>query len=150
MVRTWTAGALALALLAGCEGGAETLTHSVLSVCLRVEQPTERVFRTAEEWRAFADPVARGPVPAPDFGQVMVAAHFDGTGSACVGFTVESVEESGGEVVVEATRHTSPDPCIAVLAYPQLVLTIERRDLPVRFRIRDVMDRVPGATPPCT
>jgi hypothetical protein len=149
MVKPRVVGVLALFLLAGCGEGGDPLTHSVLSVCLRVEQPSERVFRTAEEWRAFTTPVARGPVPSPDFGQVMVAAHFDGTGSACVGYTVESVEATEDEVIVQATRHSSPDPCIAILAYPQLVLSLERRDLPVRFRIRDSVDRVPGAVPAC-
>jgi hypothetical protein len=147
--RAGLAVALGSALLACSETGA-ALTYSVLSTCIRVEQPTERVFRTAEEWRAFAEPRAARPVPVPDFGQVMIAAHFDGTGSACVGFTVESVEERADEVVVNATRHTSADPCIAVIAYPQLVLSIERRDLPVRFRVRDVTDRTPGAIPACT
>jgi hypothetical protein len=142
---------LVLSSLACANSGA-LLAHSVLAVCLRVEQPTERVFRTAEEWRAFADShgARPSPLPTPDFGQTMIAAHFDGTGSACVGFTVESVEEREDEVVVNATRHASPDPCIAVLAYPQLLLSIERRDRPVEFRIRDVTDRTPGDAPPCS
>lgn len=144
--------ALAAALaLSGCEGDGATVAHSVMAVCLRVEQPTEQVFRTAEAWQSFADghSARPRPLPMPDFGQMMIAAHFDGAGSACVGFTVESVAGRGDEIVVMATRHTSPDICVAVIAYPQLVLSLERRDLPVRFRIRDTGDRPPGGGAPC-
>ena len=140
---------LVLVSALGCHGDEDRLAHSVLSVCLRLERPLERVFRTAEEWQTFAGPVARGPVPVPDFGQQMVVARFDGPGSACAGFTVDGVEADAFELVVLATRHTSPDPCVAVIAYPQLLLAVERRDLPVRFQIRDATDRVPGAGPAC-
>jgi Fe-S cluster biogenesis protein NfuA len=140
----------ALAFVVAACDATEALRYAPVAVCLRVEQPSEQVFRTAEEWAAF---VRRhggaASVPSFDFGTTMVAAHFDGTGSACVGFTVESVEATDDEIVVQATRHTSPDPCIAVLAYPQLVIAVDRRDLPVRFRIRDVSDRMPGVAPSC-
>ena len=108
------------------------------------------MFRTAEEWAAFVRRYGgTASVPTFDFATTMVAAHFDGTGSACVGFTVEAVEVGDDAVVVQATRHVSPDSCIAVVAYPQLVIAVDRRDLPVRFRIREVTDRTPGVAPSC-
>jgi len=89
------------------------------------------------------------PPPAVDFAQKMVVARFDGGGSACVGFTIEAVEVDGDAVTVQATRHTSPGPCILILAYPQVVLEVPRRDLPVAFRIRDVQSDPPAETRPC-
>jgi hypothetical protein len=133
---------LGLALLAcACTRGDDgAVRFTMLNACLKVEQPQERVFRTAEEWASFraAHPGDNGG--AVDFSQSMVAARFDGTGSACVGFTVESVSASDGTIVVRATRHTSPNPCIAVVAYPQLVLVLPRRDDAVSFRMADSRD----------
>jgi hypothetical protein len=117
------------------------LTVTVLPACLKLETPHEAVFRTAEEWTRFLAAHAGGDGGgAVDFSRSMVAAHFDGTGAACVGFTVESVSASDGMIVVRATRHSSPNPCIAVVAYPQLVLVLPRRDDAVVFRIADARD----------
>lgn len=149
VIRRRVLSAVLALVVAACDG-VEAVRYAPVAVCLRVEQPSEQVFRTAEEWAAFIRRYgAAASVPSFDFGTTMVAAHFDGTGSACVGFTVESVEAGDDEVVVQATRHVSPDPCIAVIAYPQLVIAVDRRDLPVRFRIRDVSDRTPGVAPSC-
>jgi hypothetical protein len=134
---------LGFAVLAcGCTRGDDgAVRFTMLPACLKVEQPQERVYRTAEEWASFqaAHPGGDGG-GAVDFSRSMVAARFDGTGSACVGFTVESVSASDGMIVVRATRHTSPNPCIAVVAYPQLVLVLPRRDDAVAFRIADSRD----------
>jgi len=134
---------LGLAVLAcGCTRGDDgVLRFTVLPTCLKVEQPQERVFRTAEEWANFQAAHPGGDAGgAVDFSQSMVAARFDGTGSACTGFTVESASASDGTIVVRATRHTSPNPCIAVVAYPQLVLVLPRRDDAVSFRMADSRD----------
>jgi hypothetical protein len=142
----------ALALLAGCSSGAETLSFAPIAACFKVEQPMEKVFRSADEWQDFHRGAAlrpADPVPAVDFAQKMVVARFDGGGSACVGFAIESVEVDGDGVTVQAARHTSPNPCILILAYPQVVLEVPRRDLPVRFRIRDVQSDPPAETRPC-
>lgn len=134
---------VAVAVLAsGCTAGDDgALRFTVLPACLKVEQPQERVFRTPAEWASFqaAHPGSDGG-GAVDFSQSMVAARFDGTGSACTGFTVESASASDGMTVVRATRHTSPNPCIAIVAYPQLVLVLPRRDDAVAFRIADSRD----------
>jgi hypothetical protein len=141
-----------LALLAGCSAGVETLTFGRIAVCFRVEQPMEKVFRTIQEWEDFHRSAAlrpSDPVPVVDFAQNMVVARFDGGGSSCVGFTIESVEVDGDAVTVQATRHSSTKPCILILAYPQVVLEVPRRDLPVRFRIRDVQSDPPAESRSC-
>jgi hypothetical protein len=144
---------LPLALLtAGCppESQQGAVPFSILEACLHVTTPQEQVFRNAEEWRRFyADHTDGAEAPAVDFGRSVVAAHFDGTGSACVGFTVETVEVRGGRVTITATRHTSQDPCIAVVAYPQVLVVVERRDIPVAFQIRDVAGPPPSGRAPC-
>jgi hypothetical protein len=141
-----------LALLAGCSAGVETLTFARIAACFRVEQPMEKVFRSAQEWEDFHRSAALRPadsVPAVDFAQKMVVARFDGGGSACVGFTVESADVDDDVVVVRATRNTSPSPCIAILAYPQVLLEVPRRDLPVRFLIRDLRSDPPAESRSC-
>lgn len=141
---------ITLGALAGCASDSGTpVPYSVVDACVRVPTPTERVFRTAAEWSAFLA-ANRGTSPAVDFTASMVAGHFDGEGSACVGYTVESVEETDGEIVARVTRHESPDPCIAVIAYPQLVITVESRPENVRFEITRVRDRATPQTRSCT
>lgn len=137
---------------AGCpvEELGEPLSFSILKTCLKVPQPTEQTFRTSQELRDFyARYGAEGSEPSVDFSRFVVAARFDGAGSGCLGFTVEAVEARDGAILIHATRHLSTRPCIAVLAYPQIALAVERRDLPVVFRIRDARDEVPGQTAPC-
>lgn len=144
--------ALAAALAAGCPGKGEEgpVAFSILRTCLRVPQPTERVFTTAEEWEEFLGRYAGAEAPpAVDFGRFVLAARFDGTGSACMVFTVEGVGVKDGQVVVRATRNLSPDPCTAVLAFPQVVVTVARRDLPVVFRIGEVVRPVESGARPC-
>lgn len=138
---------IAVGTIAGCTSGTP-VPYSILDACVRVAAPTERVFRTAAEWSAFLS-ANRGTSPAVDFTASMVSGHFEGEGSACVGYTVESVEEKEGEIVVRATRHESPDPCIAVLAYPQLVIALESRPANVRFEIARVGDRATPQTRSC-
>lgn len=137
-------------LVAGCQaGGDQPLGFRIVDTCLKVEERTEVVFRSASDLAEFwGRHGGAGSAPQVDFTRFMLAAHFDGTGSACVRFTVEDVVAEEGTVRIEATRHTSPDPCIAVLAYPQLVVEVEDRDLPVSFRIRDARDNL-GRTIPC-
>jgi hypothetical protein len=139
---------IALVTLAACGETGSPVRHSILEACVRVPTASERVFRTAEEWNTFLA-ANRGTSPAVDFSTSMVAAHFDGEGSACVGYTVESVEEREGEIVVRATRHESPDPCIAVVAYPQVVIALETRAENVRFEITRVQDRATTSTRSC-
>jgi hypothetical protein len=143
----WGAALLALALGACDEPVEDTLAFRLLPTCFQREQSLEATFRSDAEWRSVAD-LHRGPLPAVDFGTSMVAARLDGAGSACVRFSVDSVQRTASRVLVNAARHTSPDPCVAVVAYPQLVLTVERLDLPVNFRIRDVRDNA-GDTARC-
>jgi hypothetical protein len=137
------AAALVLVLgapLLGCEEAVEErLSFRLVAACFQRDQSLERTFRTNAEWQSMAD-VHRGPLPQVDFGTTMVAAHLDGAGSACVRFSVDEVQLTRSRVIVAAVRHVSPDPCIAIVAYPQLVLTFEQRDEPVSFRIRDVRD----------
>jgi hypothetical protein len=134
------AAACAVAFAVACaEPVEETLAHQLLPACFQREQSLERTFRTDTEWQSMAN-IHRGPLPPVDFGTTMVAAHLDGGGSACVRFSVDSVQVTSSRVLVNAARHTSPDPCIALLAYPQLVLSFAQQDLPVSFRIRDVRD----------
>jgi hypothetical protein len=151
----YRAGALAFVPLAvltsGCaesvDGG---VPSSVLEACLKVPTAQERVFRNAEDWQRFyAEHTEGGAAPAVDFGRSLLAAHFDGAGSACVGFTLDRVEVRDGEVTIDATRHTSQDPCITVVAYPQLLVVVDRRDTPVTFRIRDVVGPPPPGHTPC-
>jgi hypothetical protein len=142
---------LLLALLAsGCEGGDGPVPSSVLEACLEVEAAQDQVFRNAEDWQRFyADHAEEGTAPAVDFGRSVLAAHFDGGGSACVGFTLDRVETNDGTVTIDATRHTSSGPCIDVVAYPQMLVVVERRDTPVVFRIRDVIGPPPPTHTPC-
>ena len=146
----WATATMA-ALGVGCRNEPDgALGFELLATCLRVDQAQERTFRTAEEWSRFVASYPGGNAGAPvDFSRSMVAARFDGAGSACVGFTVDGASIADGVTVVRATRHTSPDPCIAVLAYPQLVLAVPRADGPVAFRIADARDTPPGQTPAC-
>ena len=142
-------GLLALLLFAtACgEGPSRPVAFQLLKTCLLVPQVQDQVFRDSNSWSAFHRQYAKDPTSAPpavDFTQSVVAAHFDGTGSACVTFTVESVEEEDGQSVVRATRHVSTNPCIAILAYPQVALTIARRDLSPVFRISETRDQVVG------
>jgi hypothetical protein len=139
---------IALVTLAACGETGSPVRHSIVEACVRVPTASERVFRSAAEWSAFLT-ANRGTSAPVDFSTSMVAAHFDGEGSACVGYTVESVEEREGEIVVRATRHESPDPCIAVIAYPQLVITLDQRPENVRFEITRVQDRASTSTRSC-
>jgi hypothetical protein len=143
---------LSLALLApGCvEGGQGPVPYSTLVACLHVDAAQEQVFRNAPGWeRFYAEHKEGGTAPAVDFGGSVLAAHFDGAGSACVGYTVEGVEIRDGEVTIDATRHTSSEPCIEVVAYPQLLVVVETRDRPVVFRIRNVIGPPPPTHTPC-
>lgn len=143
---------LPLALLgsACAEGGDGPVQSSVLQACLHVGAPQEQVFRNAADWeRFYADHTDGGPAPGVDFGRSVLAARFDGTGSACVSFTLDAVAIREGTVTIDATRQTSPDPCVAVVAYPQLLVVVERRDTPVVFRIRDVTGALPEGHAPC-
>jgi len=143
------AGTAALALLALSCGGAgrEELRFALVSTCLQYAQPTERVFRTSAEWSA-AHRVGQD-VPAIDFGANEVAARFDGPGSACTSFSVEAVRVEDGFVVVHATRHASTLPCILIVAYPQVLVSLPRRDEPVRFVINSVSGDAPGPARAC-
>jgi hypothetical protein len=140
-----------LLLTFSCPGDdAGAVPFTVLDACLRVPTPQEQLFRNAEDWRQFyAEHTDGGTAPAVDFGRSVLAARFDGAGSACVGFTVESVEQKDGRVTIKATRHTSTGPCIDVVAYPQLIVVVERRDRPVTFEIRDVTGPPPAGHRPC-
>lgn len=143
---------LALPMAAsGClEGSDGVVPSSVLNACLRVEAPQEQVFRNAEDWQRFyTEHTEGGPAPSVDFGRAVVAAHFDGAGSACTGFILDRVEVRDGAITIDATRNAHPGPCIDVVAYPQLLVVVERRDTPVTFRIRDVIGPPPAAHVPC-
>jgi hypothetical protein len=134
------ATAMACAALLSCaEPVEEALAFRLLPTCFQREQSLEQTVRTAAEWQALAG-LHRGALPPVGFDSDMVALRLDGGGSACVRFSVDSVEVTESRVLVNAVRHTSPDPCILILAYPQLVLSFPQRDLPVNFRIRDVVD----------
>lgn len=132
-------------LLAACEADGR-LSYSVLQTCLRVTERGDHLFRTADEWNAFKARYRGAATDGAevDFTRQVIVAHFDGPGSACTGFTVEAVEAKEGALEVAATRLLSPDPCIAVLAYPQVVLAVERRELAPRFRIRDASGTLTG------
>jgi hypothetical protein len=143
------AAGLALALLHGCSASDESLDFSLLETCVQLRQPATEVFRSVQAWQDFYRSSGAGQPPAVDFSRFMVAARFEGTGSACVGFTVEEVVADENGVAIHATRHESPGPCIAVLAFPQLVLAVEARDLPVEFDVRSVRDEPPGQPRPC-
>jgi hypothetical protein len=143
---------LPLALLAsGCvEASDGPVPSSVLEACLHVGDPQEQVFRNAADWeRFYADHKEGGAAPPVDFGRAVLAARFDGAGSACVSLTLDTVAVREGTVIIDATRHTSPDPCVGVVAYPQLLVVVERRDTPVVFRIRDVTGALPAGHAPC-
>lgn len=150
-MRPRRAATILLALIAsGCEGGDGPVPSSLLDACLHVDAAQDHVFRNAEDWQRFYDDhTEEGTAPAVDFGRSVLAAHFDGAGSACVGYTLDGVELRDGEVVIDATRHDSPGPCIDVVAYPQLLVVVERRDMPVVFRIRDLIGPPPAAHTPC-
>jgi hypothetical protein len=130
---------LALALLAGCAGGdGEPLEFSLVETCVPVRAATEQVFASQDAWRAFyTGNGGKGSPPAVDFSRFLLAARFDGPGSACVGFGVERVELGGDRIDVHATRFAPNVPCIAILAYPQVAVAIEARERPVRWVIRD-------------
>ena len=131
---------VALAALVGATacGGDPELGFEVVNACVAVEQPGEQVFRTEAEWETFLQAHGAPTVPAVDFTQRMVASRFDGGGSACTRLTVENVLETDGAVTVEATRHLFDGPCILLLAYPQVSVSIEQRDVPVQWRIAEV------------
>ena len=135
----------------GCVQGDAGVSFSIVPSCVRVKQATERVFQTAEEWQTFVQEnggmVSDGSLV--DFSRFVLAARFDGPGPACTGFTVEDVLVRDGRVEIRATRHTWPGACVLVLAYPQLVVAIERRGMPVVFRIADARDEVPSQTRRC-
>ena len=139
---------LAALLLSACAPepeGSRRLAFSRLDVCLRVREASEQTFRSQAEWEAFySSNGGSGGSGVIDFSRQMVAARFDGTGSACVQFTYDGIEETDGRVTVRATRHVSPNPCILLLAYPQAVLVVERSDLPVRWDIGERQDAQPG------
>ena len=148
--QTTLALTLALPLLA-CGGDSdETLSFSLVSTCLQYQQPAMRVFRTDAEWQAAYRENGRGPAPAVDFGQVIVAGQFDGPGSACTTFSVEEAVVRDGSIVVAATRHQSTQPCIAIVAYPQVAVQLPRRDEPVRFEIREVRGESTGPARACS
>lgn len=135
----------------GCVPGDAGVSFSIVPSCVGVQQATERVFQTAEEWQTFVQEnggmVSDGsPV---DFNRFVLAARFDGPGSACTGFTVEDVLVRDGRIEISATRHTWPHACILLLAYPQVVVAVERRGMPVVFRIADARDEVPSQTRRC-
>lgn len=126
-------------VLAACGTVEETLTPRLLATCFHSEAPLERTTRTSAEWQALAA-LHQRPLPAVDFATEMVAVHLDGGGSACVRFGVDDVQVTSERVIVGAVRHSAPGPCIAILAFPQVVVALPQRDLPVVFRIRDVSD----------
>ena len=135
-------------LLAACDAdGDGPLRFSRIEACFRVREPGERVFTTAQDWAAFHALYGSGALPSVDFNRSVVVARFDGAGSACTAFTVEGVAQRDGRVEVSMTRHVSPGPCILVIAYPQIVLEIERRDAPVSFSIAEARDT--RAATPC-
>jgi hypothetical protein len=147
----WARTAVLLSTMAGlaaCGDAGDRVDASVLDACVRVQTPTERTFRTSGEWEAFLA-ANHGTASAVDFRTSMVAARLDGPGSACAGYTVQSVEEKDGEIVVRATRHENPDPCIAVIAYPGLVLVLPSGPANVRFEIAQARDRVTPETRTC-
>ena len=149
-LRTATAAAALTLPLLACGGDDQgPLASSVVSTCLQYPQTTERVFRSDAEWQAVHRENNR-TAPAVDFAQSIVAGHFDGGGSACTTFSVEDVSLRDGTIVVAATRHLSTLPCIAIVAYPQLVLQLPRGDQPVRFDIREVRGESAGSVRACT
>jgi hypothetical protein len=136
--------------LAGCRSADfERLAFEVVPVCVRTEEAGERVFRTEAEWTTFLAAHHATAPPGIDFGQRMVVSRFDGGGSACTSWTVEDALVTDGVVVVQATRHLFEGPCIAVLAFPQVTVSVERRDLPVQFRVREVRTSSTGAGSSC-
>jgi hypothetical protein len=132
----------ALALVApGCAAGpSEDLPFTLVEACLQFERPTERVFRTEREWLdAHGIPPGQpSPFPAYDFNRDQIAGHFDGGGSACTSFGVDRVVVDDGMLVIHATRYVSTQPCILILAHPQVMILTEKRDEPVRFDVREV------------
>jgi hypothetical protein len=140
---------LALPLLA-CNGDSEeALSFDFVATCLHLSERTTRVFRNDAEWQAIHRENGNGNAPAVDFSRSMVAAYFDGPGSACTSFSVEKVAVQDDSIVVSATRHGSTLPCIAVVAYPQLLVQLPRRDEPVRFDIREVQGESSGPVRAC-
>jgi hypothetical protein len=125
----------------------EELRFTLVPTCLVFAEPTEHVFRTQAEWAAAHRPGQE--VPPVDFGSSQVAGHFDGPGSACTSFSVESTTVEDGVVVVHATRHVSTQPCILIVAYPQVLVSIPRRDEPVRFAVDTVNGDLPGPARAC-
>jgi hypothetical protein len=128
---------LALLASAGC-GSDDELGFQVVDACAPVEQASEQVFRTEAEWETFLLSHGAIRVPDVDFTQRMVASRFDGGGSACTRLTVENVLETEGRVTIEATRHLYDGPCVLLLAFPQVSVSVEQRDLPVEWQITSV------------
>jgi hypothetical protein len=145
--RAWLSAGLALATLSCGGPQGEELSFSLVTTCLFFPVPTERVFRTTTEWTAAHRP-GQGAPPI-DFASTMVAAHFDGEGSACTTFSVERVTVEEGFVVVRATRHASTLPCILIIAYPQVSISLPRREEPVRFVFTDVRGDAAGPARAC-
>jgi hypothetical protein len=140
---------LALAGATGCSDGDE-LGFQVVDACAPVEQAGEHVFRTEAEWETFLLSHGALRVPPVNFSQRMVASRFDGGGSACTRLTVENVLETDGKVTIEATRHLYDGPCILLLAFPQVSVSVDQRALPVEWRITSVTtsNRPPGPSCP--
>jgi hypothetical protein len=126
-----------------CGGGDEgDLPFALVATCLRYPQSAEITFRSNAEWQEANGGYGKDAAPAVDFTRSMLAARFDGPGSACTSFSVDKVSLQDGRVTVRATRHATTQPCILIVAYPQVVVSIPRREEPVRF----VIDSATGAS----
>ncbi len=137
-------------VLPGCAGDSEgDLAFTMVQTCLAFSEPAERVFRDAQEWQEAHRKNGQGEAPAIDFTRFQVAGRFDGGGSACTSFSVEGVSVEAGEVVVRATRHVSTQPCILILAHPQVLVTMPRREEPVRFVVTEVQGASSGPARAC-
>jgi hypothetical protein len=139
----------ALVCCGSVAGPEDTLSFTLVRTCLTYGEQVARVFRSAAEWQDAHRRHGREPAPPVDFSRSMVAAWFDRPGSACTSFSAQGVSLESGEIVVDATRHNWTGPCILVLAHPQLVLAIDKRDAPVRFRLRDLSGQTEGPARAC-
>ena len=122
---------------------------TLLSTCLRYPETIERTFRSDAEWQEAHRGFGRPPAPPVDFSRSMVAAHFDGPGSACTTFSVEAARMEDGVLRIDAVRHVFTGPCILAIRYPQLIVAVDRHDGPVQFLIREVAGEMFGPARAC-
>lgn len=98
--------------------------------------------RDPNAWSAlWAEHVGTGgasrPLPEVDFSRNMVIGVFLGSLGACDKLSVEAVRQKQDPARIEVTyRHTPPPPdtmCIATLANPAALITVQKSDVPVEF-----------------